>query len=417
MRSRDGALRLAVAAVVGLVAACSSDGGRPPTEPVRPFTAVEQQVASAATDFGLALLREVNADEAAKPNVLVSPLSASVALGMTLNGADGDTYDAMRRTLGFRDLAQAEVNAAYRGLIAQLHARDQRVEIALANSVWYRRGFPVFPSFIDTVRTAFGAEIRDLDFSDPASPGIISAWAEQQTNGRIKDLVKAIDSEEVMFLVNAVYFKAPWSTTFDKSDTRPASFTRLDGSTVTVPTMSREGSFRMLLTPELRAVELPYGDSAFSMVLVAPAAGHLLDPVVGRLEPQRWEALLDSMRVGHGELTLPKFTFSYGKRLNDPLTRMGMGVAFDRTLANFGRIADLSTLGGNLYISRVDQKAFINVDESGTEAAAATNVGVGLTSLPPQLRFDRPFIFVIRERTSGTILFAGRLADPSASPT
>ncbi len=415
MRSLDRAIRLAITAVVGLAAACSSEGGRPPTEPVRPFTTAEEQVAGAATDFGLALLREVSAGETTRPNVLLSPLSASVALGMTLNGADGDTYAAMRRTLGFGDLAQAEVNAAYRGLIAQLHARDARVEFALANSVWYRRGFPVFPSFIDTVRTAFGAEIRDLDFSDPASPGIISAWAEQQTNGRIKDLVKEIDPAEVMFLVNAVYFKAPWSTTFDKALTRPAPFTRLDGTTVTVATMSREGSYRMLVTPELRAVELPYGDSAFSMVVVAPAAGHLLDPVVARFEPQRWDALLDSMRLGHGQLTLPKFTFDYGKRLNDALSRMGMAVAFDQLRANFGKIADLTTLGGNLFISRVDQKAFINVDESGTEAAAATNVGIGLTSLPPQLRFDRPFIFVIRERSTGTILFAGRLGDPSAS--
>ncbi len=414
MKRPDRLLRLLVVAALGLAAACASERGRSPTEPVRPFTTVEQQIAAAATNFGLALLREVNAEETAKPNVLLSPLSASVALGMTLNGADGSTYEAMRRTLGFGDISQAEVNAAYRGLISQLHARDPRVEFTLANSVWYRNGFPVFPSFVDTVRTAFGAEIRGLDFSDPASPGIISAWAEQRTNGRIKDLVKEIQPEEVMFLVNAVYFKAPWSSTFDKALTRPAPFTRLDGSSVTVPTMWRDGNFRMLITPELSAVELPYGDSAFSMVLLAPASGHALDPVVARLEPQRWSALLDSLYVGRAYLTLPKFTFDYGKRLNDALSHMGMAVAFDWQRANFGRIADLSQLGGNLYISRVDQKAFITLDENGTEAAAATSVGIGLTSLPPQLRFDRPFIFVMRERSSGTILFAGRIGDPSA---
>lgn len=413
-RSRAGA-HLVFAAGVALVAACAHDGGGgTPFEPVRPFTTAEQQVAAASTGFGLELLREVNAAETAKPNLIISPLSASLALGMTENGADGTTLEAMRRTLGFGDLSQAEVNAAYRGLIAQLRARDPKVEFTLANSVWYKQGFPVLPSFIDTVRQAFGAEIRALDFSDPASPAVISGWAEQQTNGRIKDLVKQIAPDEVMFLVNAVYFKAPWSAPFLKDMTRNAPFTRLDGSAVSVPTMSADDDYRVLLSGDVHAVELLYGDSAFSMVLLAPAPGQPLDRALARLEPQRWSALLDSMRVGRVMLFLPKFTFDYEKRLNDALTRMGMGIAFDQDRANFGRIADLTTLWGNLYISRVDQKAFITLDEYGTEAAAATSVGIGLTSLPPTIRFDRPFLFVMRERSSGAILFAGRVGDPSA---
>lgn len=417
MRRSHRMIRWLLIAGAALAAACTHDGGNP-FEPVRPWTGAELQIASASTDFGLALLREVSAGETAKPNVIISPLSASMALGMALNGADGETLVAMRHTLGFGDLAQADVNAAYRGLVAQLHARDPKVEFTLANSMWYRQGFPVFASFVDTVRTAFGAEIRALDFADPASPGVISKWAEQQTNGRIKDLIKSIDPAEVMFLVNAVYFKAPWSKKFEVGDTRTQPFLRQDGSNVNVPTMTREGTYRALVNAQLRAAELFYGDSAFSIVLLEPATGWSLDPVLPRLQPDRWSALLDSLQARPVRLYLPKFTFDYGRRLNDDLAQLGMGIAFDQERANFGRIADLSTLPGNLYISRVDQKAFVKLDESGTEAAAATNVGIGMTSAPPpplELRFDRPFLFLIRERSSGTILFAGRVGDPTAT--
>ncbi len=410
-------MSLVVGAV--LAAACAHDGGSP-FEPVRPWTGAELQVAAASTDFGLTLLREVSAGETTKPNLIISPLSASMALGMALNGADGETLVAMRHTLGFGDLAQADVNAAYRGLVAQLHARDPKVEFTLANSMWYRQGFPVFPSFVDTVRTAFGAEVRALDFADPASPGIISNWAEQQTNGRIKDLVKEIQPAEVMFLVNAVYFKAPWSKKFETGNTAALPFLRADGASVNAPTMSREGTYRVLVNADLRAAELFYGDSAFTIVLLAPATGSSLEPVLPRLQPERWSALLDSLRARPARLYLPKFTFDYARRLNGDLAQMGMAIAFDMQHANFGRIADLSTLPGNLYISRVDQKAFVKLDESGTEAAAATNVGIGMTSAPPpplEVRFDRPFLYLIRERSSGAILFAGRVGDPTAPAT
>ena len=406
--------RLLVAA--GLLAACGTDTEKgSPTEPVRPFTSAEAQVAGASVDFGLALLGEVQGAESAKANLMISPLSASTALGMTLNGAQGTTFDAMRRTLGFGDLTQAQVNAAYRGLLAQFRARDPKVQLALANSLWYERTFPVFSSFADTLRSAFDAEVRGLDFADPASPKTISQWAEEKTGGRIKDLVKEIAPDEVLFLVNAVYFKAPWSAPFDSASTYPADFTRLDGSTVRVPTMSRDGVFRGLTNGALSAVELLYGDSAFSMVLLAPASGHSLAPILPRLEPARWNALLDSLRVTRFLLTLPRFRFDYGTRLDPALRNLGMGIAFDRERANFGGIADLRALGRNLYISRVEQKAFIDVNESGTEAAAATAVGIGITSLPPQLRFDRPFLFAVRERSTGAILFAGRVGDPSAT--
>ncbi len=406
--------------IVGL-AACVRDsgaGGSPvePRDSARTFATVEEQVASASVDFGLPLLRRVSEGESEKPNLMISPLSAALSLGMTLNGARDSTFKAMRATLGLGTLSQAEVNAAYRGLMAQLLARDPKVELKLANSLWYERSFPVLSPFVDTLRAAFGAEVRPLDFGHPAAARTINQWAEDRTGGRIKDLLQEVDAREVLFLVNAVYFKAQWTRTFDTLLTRPASFTRLDGSTVMVATMQRDGRYPGLARPDVQAAELVYGDSAFSMVVVAPASGHSLEPVFARLTPGRWSALLDSLRADRYLLRLPRFHFEYGTRLDAPLVAMGMGIAFDARLANFGGLVDLTAPGtANVYISRVVQKAFIDVNENGTEAAAATATGAVVASAPPMLFFDRPFVFLIRERSSGAIIFAGRVTDPSAT--
>ena len=391
--------------------ACASDSTTTP-EPQRPLTVQEKDVARANTAFGLNLLRQVNSTEAAG-NLLLSPLSVSMALGMTLNGANGTTFDAMRQTLAFDAQSQNEINNAYNGLLRQLRARDPSVEIGIANSIWYNNGFSVLPTFSDTVRHYFDAEVRQIDFSSSTSPATISNWAAQKTNNRIQDLIKEIDPAEVMFLVNAVYFKAPWTQTFHEGITHNAPFQRPDGSTVTARMMSNDWSYRHVKNQDVQAVELLYGDSAFSMVLVSAAEGRALTPVTALLEPAKWDALIASMQMERVILKMPKFKFTYEKALKDALTALGMGIAFDEQRADLTRIANVRPR--NLYISRVQHKTFIDVHEKGTEAAGATAVGVGVTSMPPQMTFDRPFIFVIRERSTGTLLFVGRVADPTAT--
>jgi serine protease inhibitor len=392
-------------------AACASDTSTNP-EPQRPLTVQEKDVAKANTAFGLNLLRQVNSAEASG-NILLSPLSVSMALGMTLNGANGTTFDAMRQTLAFDAQSQNEINNAYSGLLRQLRARDSKVEIGIANSIWYNNGFSVLPTFSDTVRHYFDAEVRQIDFSSSTSPATISNWAAQKTNNRIQDLIKEIDPQEVMFLVNAVYFKAPWTQTFEEASTQNAPFQRPDGSTVSARMMNNDGSYRWVKNQDVQAVELLYGDSAFSMVLVSAAEGRALTPVTALLEPARWEALMASMQANRVILKMPKFKFTYEKALKDALTTLGMGIAFDESRADLSRIANVSPR--RLYISRVQHKTFIDVHEKGTEAAGATAVGIGLTSMPPQLTFDRPFIFVIRERSTGTLLFVGRVFDPTTT--
>jgi serine protease inhibitor len=391
-----------------LLTACAHDPSGPPREAPRNFTVQEAKLASASVDFGISLYEKVAGSES-KPNVLLSPLSASMALGMTMNGAEEGTYDAMRGALGFGTLSEGEINESYRGLIAQLLARDSKVQFNLANSIWHERTFAVKQPFLDAAKTYFKAEVAALDFRDASAPKTISSWAEKETGGRIKELVKEIDPLEVMFLVNAVYFKAPWSTPFDPNSTRDGTFTRANGSTVTTKFMSRDGSYRYTQLDGRVMVELPYGDSAFSMILVG-----LDKPSTAQaptITAAWWGSALSALRPGRIMLSLPKFKFEFGKTLNDALEALGMGVAFDPLRADFDRIGNRD----DIYISRVEQKAFIDVHELGTEAAAATSVGIGVTSLPPSITFDRPFLFAIRERESGTILFIGRVGDPTLS--
>ena len=408
-------MRMSVRAAVLLVllAGCGSDPSNPdeqPREAVRNFTAQEGRLADASVGFGLGLYKQVAGAET-EPNVLVSPLSASLALGMTMNGAQNTTWDAMRSTLGFGTLTEAEINQAYRGLIAQLLARDAKVTFKIANSIWHERMFSALPPFLNAARDYFDAEVTALDFGHASAPGTISAWAERETNGRIKDLIKQIDAEEIMFLVNAIYFKAPWTMPFDERSTRTGPFRKLDGASVNVPLMTHDGGYRWIQNSEVTALELLYADSAFSMVLLMPRDNGSLAGLEAKLTTAWWTDLMASIRQSRALVTMPRFKFEYGEKLNDALTTLGMGIAFDRTRADFYRIANVRP--ERLYISRVEQKTFISVDEEGTEAAAATTVGIGVTSLPPQLEFTRPFLFAIRERESGTLLFVGRVGDPS----
>lgn len=395
-----------------LAGACAEKVSGPnwvvPPDSIRNLTTAESQVSSATNAFAFNLLKQVNTAETSKPNFMISPLSASMALGMVLNGAAGSTFDAIHSTLTLGTLSQSEANAAYAGLIRQLYARaGTKVQFSLANSVWYDQQFVFLPSFADTLKYYFNAEVQSLDFRSATAPATISKWAEDKTNGRIKNLITAISPLEVMFLVNAVYFKAPWTNQFDPKRTANRPFTLANGSTVSAPTMSQEGSFRTINNGQVIAVELPYADSAYSMVVWMPGPG--MSPVNGTdFTPASFATLLKAMQQGRILLELPKVRIEYDIQLNDVLSALGMGIAFTTS-------ADFSKIDGkhDLFITRVFQKTFLDVNESGTEAAAATAVGVGVVSLPPTISFNRPFFYAIVEKASGTVLFEGRVSDPT----
>ena len=372
----------------------------------RALSAAEVEVIGASNRFAFGLL-----EQASRPaeNLFLSPLSASMALGMTINGAAGETWNQMRDMLGFGGLAEEEVNAAYESLLELLVDLDPSVETALGNSVWTRLGFPVHADFLAAVRETFGAEVAELNFASPSASGQINEWVRAATNGRIKDIVPAvIPGDAVMYLINAIYFKGPWTYWFDPSDTRSLPFHLDDGSTRTAPLMTMRRDLPYQENGRFQAVDLPYGGGAFSMIILLPRPGLSVDDLAVSLDTTEWQELAGSFRETDLEVFLPGFRMTYERKLNDDLAALGMVDAFDQR-ANLTR---LSPVGG-LRISSVKQKAWVDVNEEGTEAAAATAVTV-VESAAPVFRADRPFLFFIRERFSGTILFVGKVASPSA---
>ena len=394
--------------VLPVLAACG-----PPSEPLldslpRALTAAESRLADAGNEFTFRLFREATRTLPADSNVFLSPLSASFALGMTLNGARGETFDAMRAALQFPGLAQADINAGYRGLIDLLLGLDRATEMRVANAVFPRQGFAVKQPFLDAARSAFDAEVMPLDFGSPGAVTSINDWVKTKTSGRIPRLLDRLEPAEVMFLVNAIYFKGRWRTTFDRRETKPAPFTSADGRVRQVETMSRrEAAILVGSLPNASVGELWYGNGAFAMTILLPNTGVTPAAVATSLDASAWSRLTGGLVERKVDVYLPKFKIEAGRALKDDLAALGMAIAFDGGRADFSGIADVSP--ERLFISRVIQKAFVEVNEEGTEAAAATGVGVGVTSLPPSLTVDRPFLFLIRERLSGTVLFIGQV--------
>lgn len=382
-------------------------GGPPPllTALPRALSPAELRIADAANAFAFDLLGEAARGLPPDSNAFLSPLSASMALGMALNGAGGATWEAMRSALGLAGMTEADINAGYRDLIALLGELDARTEMRTANSMWAREELSLLPAFTAVGREYFNAEIATLDFSDPGAVEAINGWVQSKTNGRIPKLLENIAAEEVLFLVNAIYFKGQWRTSFDPGDTRSGPFHAADGRDRVTPLMYQEATLRYLETGEYQAADLLYGNGAFAMTVLLPRPGSTPAELLAGLDPSAWRELADGLQEEKVRLTLPRFRLEYGRLLGEDLAALGMGIAFGDD-ADFSRITGP---GEGLRISRVEQKTFVEVNEEGTEAAAATSVGFEKVSAPQVyvMQVDRPFVVAIRERLSGTILFLG----------
>lgn len=376
-------------------------------------SSVDKSLVSSNTGFALNLFKELIAEDQ-NGNVFISPLSVSIALSMAFNGAEGTTRDAMARVLQLGNMSLEELNQGYLDLIESLENADILVQLSIADSIWIRDSFEPYvrQEFTQRVTEFFRSEVFTRDFGSQQTVDEINAWVSDQTDGKIDKMVDEIGSQLAMFLINAIYFKGEWVTSFDESATEASDFFLSDGSAVSVDMMSTKGNFSYLQGEDFTAVRLPYGRDKIAMYVFLPDRDVALDSFVESLSRETLENYVEGFSpMGSLQVKLPKFKIEYGvKRLNDVLKNLGMGTAFIPAEANFGGIATKQ-----LYIDYVDHKATIEVNEKGTVASAATVVGISFSAVGPTFSVDRPFFFVIRDDRSGTVLFMGKVENPTAT--
>ncbi len=399
--------------LVPLILSCENDESGPefPTEEKEIILSAESiEMVSSDNQFGIEFFKEIIAIEPDK-NLMISPLSLSQALLMTYNGAAGSTKNAFEETLFLNNLTTEEINQAQKDLVEALLEVDPGITISVANSIWCREGLSVKPEFIKVNQNYYDAEVREELF-DQSTVNLINSWVNNKTNGKIDDIIDSIDPLTVMFLINAVYFKGNWKFEFSEENTVNNDFYLSNGNTIETPFMNQEVTANVMYHDIFQMLELPYGRGNYSMLILLPGDGKSIHDIIEELDTENYDEWLLNLQERNVEVSIPKFKFKYEKKLNDLLKSMGLSVAFDPDNADFSNISEAL----ELYISKVKHKTFIEVNEKGTEAAAVTIVDINTTNAGPtypKFIANKPFLFVIREKYTNSILFMGKVEDPS----
>ena len=364
-------------------------------------------VANSITDFSFYFFKNLQETQPVSNNLFVSPLSLHMALGMLVNGATATTKDEIMKALKAESISQADLNASYKKLLNELPAADPSVKLALANSVWNKADFVVEPAFMTTLKDYFNAEAKPLTTVDP-----INKWASDNTNGKIPKVLDSIDPDLVMILMNALYFKGDWTTKFEKKNTVDQAFNLNGGGTKTVQMMNMADTFMYASAADYQVLQMPYGNGQFRATLILPKPEKIINSVLNDFSITKWNEIQSSLITQRVIVGVPKFKLEQEFKLNATLQKMGMLKAFTDAaeLQGIHKTAPLS-------VSFVKQNTFAAVDEEGTEAAAVTTIGIILTSMPsyPVFICNRPFAFIISEKTSNTILFMGRIMNPESN--
>jgi serine protease inhibitor len=382
----------------GIATASSKDSQQSPDE----------SLASAYARFGFSLYSELCSEkENTGKNIFISPASIAFALGMTYNGADKETREAMGRVLGVNGMTLENFDRNNRELLDSLKGSEPGFELAIANSLWCSKNVRITPDFIKKVKESFRAEVKN-----ELSAAAINGWVSSATKGKIQRLLDNLSDDVVMVLVNAVYFKGTWTYTFDKKKTLDRDFFLMNGSTKKFPMMSREGKFNYLHGDGFQAVSLPYGKKRLSMYVFLPDQNNGLPEFLKKLNAKNWTQWMAGFRSTEGEILLPRFKCEYTVELKKALTALGMGVAFDGEKADFSKICK-----EKIWIGKVIHKTFVEVNEEGTEAAAATAVVMMKSMAAKTERFsmhiDHPFFFAILDSKTGSLLFMGSIVEPT----
>ncbi|MGD0074890.1 MAG: serpin family protein [Candidatus Binataceae bacterium] len=370
--------------------------------------------ATAINDFGFRLLRNVvKAGE--NENVIVSPLSVSLALAMAYNGAVGDTKTAIAKTLAIP--SGVDINRANRELQRDILKADPAVKMEIANALWPQSGFTINPEFLKLSRESYDAPVESLDFikGPQQAADIINAWVDKNTHDKIKQIIKRPDPATVLMITDAVYFKGRWSIPFDAKATEPRDFHLQGGGTVKAPMMSQHGEYPYSENDRFQVIRLSYGNKRFAMYVFLPRKNAGLSDFLASLDQPHWKQWTSQFLNRKGLIVLPKLESSWGESLNNALKAMGMAVAFNPLSADFSRIHPVPP---RLLISDVEHKTYVKIDEEGTEAAAATSIGVVAMAMmkppPPfEMIVDHPYFCAIVEQQSGAVMFAGVVNDPT----
>ncbi|MDR0961548.1 MAG: serpin family protein [Mediterranea sp.] len=403
------------ASVMFCIATTSGCNNEEPTPKPKPrtdivLTRAEEALMNGNIDFAFRFFGQVCRSEQQQPNVFVSPFSASLCLSMMTNGAAGNTLSEMLATLGFSPQTSStdEMNDYYQKLVKALLDLDNTTRLAIANSIWIKQGFKVYDDFVKVNAQKYNAAVNTLDFASPSAVPTINRWCADNTNNLINKVLEEIPEDARMYLINALYFKGIWKEPFKKSDTRKESFTNADGSLATVDMMHQNETFGYMESDRYAVAELPYGNGAFSMVVLLPHKENTLDECLQGLTLDEWERVYESRFYPEVDIKLPRFTIKYKKDLIGDMKALGMRDAFNSMTADFSKISQ-----SELYLGLLQQFTYVNVDEAGTEAAAVTIGGGYVTAVMPPSRVDfhvdRPFAFLIKELSTGAILFMGKV--------
>lgn len=363
-------------------------------------------------EFGLELFRRISA-ESKEDNLMLSPLSISMALAMTYNGAEAETKTEMEKVLNVNGLSKEQINGAHQQLLSTLQSLDEEVTFEIANALYYSGKFDIKSEFTDNIGSIYDTRIAPLDFASPASVEEINTWVKEKTRGRITEIINQLSPLDRMVLLNANYFYGTWSNLFDEDGTKELTFEKSDNIRLKIPMMSKLEQLPYIAMDNYKAIQMPYGNRQFNMVVLLPADGHNTKTIIKSLTQESWQNLLNAFRLtDRVRVTMPRYKFAYETSLNEVLATLGMEKAFLPREANFSGISD-----DELYINEIRHKTFIDVNETGTEAAAVTGAVFATTSFreePPEVPFfvNKPFIFAITEKDSGAILFIGEVNHP-----
>jgi serine protease inhibitor len=370
----------------------------------------------AENQFGFEIFQKIYLAETSEENIMISPLSISIALAMTYNGAREETKTAMEKTLKVYGLTAQDINESYFSLVNSLKSLDEKVLLEIANAIYYRNDFVVEHEFISTNKYYYDASVAALDFgAQQQALETINGWVKEKTHNKIESIIDQITPNNVMFLLNAIYFKGVWQKEFNEKGTESLPFTTGEGERIETETMQRTDTLPYTSNELFSAVQLAYGKGNYNMFIFLPKPNKSLEEIINLLDQENWNTWMNSFSVVQNvDIKFPRFKYEYEITLNDVLSNMGMSVAFTGA-------ADFTGINrqGGLLIDYVKHKSFIEVNEEGTEAAAVTVVAIDRTSAGgperPQFIVNKPFFYAITEKSTGAVLFMGTVKNPAAN--